>query len=223
MHQKRHQVYVEKDFEIRSLDSLVKMAKARSLQKLEKGAMDNDSVRLPIHGLTERLTENLHDMHHHLQHFMSKKLGQDARHVIAAERARQQQAHLAGDSIIPLPPRRLLGAHGHHHHEHRHHHHTGADLIAEHLSDIGQTSTGDELELLNEYRERYASILGDLLVVRDTLVEFEKGLEKTVDDTALRQKLTEEISELIGPEIGSLRSTRTSISSSSSSSSDEDT
>jgi hypothetical protein len=197
------------------------MAKARSLQKLEKGTTDNDSVRLPIHGITERLTENLHHMHHHLQHVMSKKLGQDAQHVIAAERARQQQAHLAGDSIIPHPPKRLLGSHGHQHHE-RHHHHTSADLIAEHLSDIGQATTGDELELLNEYRERYASILGDLLVVRDTLVEFEKGLEKTVDDTDLRKRLTEEISDLIGPEIGSLRSTRTSISSSSSSSSDED-
>lgn len=196
------------------------MAKARSLQKLEKGTTANDSVRLPIHGITERLTENLHHMHHHLQHVMSKKLGQDAQHVIAAERARQQQAHLAGDSIIPHPPKRLLGSRGHQHHEH--HHHTSADLIAEHLSDIGQATTGDELELLNEYRERYASILGDLLVVRDTLVEFEKGLEKTVDDTGLRKRLTEEISELIGPEIGSLRSTRPSISSSSSSSSDED-
>ena len=225
VHRKRHQVYLQKDFEIRSLNSLVKTAKARSLRKLGKETTENDSVRLPLHGLTERLTENLHHMHHHLQHLMAKKLGPDARHIIAAERARLQQARMAGDTLIPVPPPPVHHPHSHHHHNHHHrhhhhhhHHHTSSELIAEHLSQIGQF-TGDELELLNEYRERYAAILGDLLVVKDALVELEKQLQQQVDDSALRQKLTEEISELIGTERRSFaQSTQESVSSSSSSS-----
>ena len=224
VHRKRHQVYLQKDFEIRSLNSLVKTAKARSLRKLGKETTENDSVRLPLHGLTERLTENLHHMHHHLQHLMAKKLGPDARHIIAAERARLQQARMAGDTLIPVPPPPVHHPHSHHHHNHHHrhhhhhHHHTSSELIAEHLSQIGQF-TGDELELLNEYRERYAAILGDLLVVKDALVELEKQLQQQVDDSALRQKLTEEISELIGTERRSFaQSTQPSVSSSSSSS-----
>ena len=232
VHRKRHQVYLQKDFEIRSLNSLVKTAKARSLRKLGKETTENDSVRLPLHGLTERLTENLHHMHHHLQHLMAKKLGPDARHIIAAERARLQQARMAGDTLIPVPPPPVHHPHSHHHHNHHHrhhhhhhHHHTSSELIAEHLSQIGQF-TGDELELLNEYRERYAAILGDLLVVKDALVELEKQLQQRVDDSALREKLTEEISELVGTERPSFaQSSRGSGSSSSSSSSistDED-
>ena len=227
VHRKRHQVYLQKDFEIRSLNSLVKTAKVRSLQKLGKETAENDSVRLPLHSLTERLTENLHHMHHHLQRLMAKKLGPDARHIIAAERARLQQARLAGDTLIPAPPPPAHHTHSHHHnhnHPNHHHHHTSSELIAEHLSEIGQF-TGDELELLNEYRERYAAILGDLLVVKDALVEFEKGIQERVDDGALRRKLTEEISELIGTERPSFaQSSQDSVSSSSSSaiSSDED-
>lgn len=230
VHRKRHQVYLEKDFEIRSLNSLVRTAKARSLQRFGKESTENDSLRLPLHGITERLTENLHHMHHHLQHLMAKKLGPDARHIIAAERARQEQARMAGDLIIPSPPPPVhhpsSSQHHHHHHHHHRRHHTSSELIAEHLSEIGQF-TGDELELLNEYRERYAAILGDLLVVKEALVEFEKGLEQRVDDSDLRRKLTEEISELVGDERGSFRqlskaSLSSSSSSSSSISSDED-
>jgi hypothetical protein len=217
VHPSRHLVYSDKDFQIRSIDSLVKLAKARSMEKMEKDNTDNESVpSLSLQGLTERLTENLHDMHHHLQHVMANKFGKDAQHVIAAERTLQQQAHLAGNSRLPLrlrqdPPHSKGNRYAQHPQ-------TGAEFIAKHLSEIGRANMGDELELLKEYRERYACILGDLLVLRDSLVEFEKGLEKSVDDTA---KLTEELSDLIGVELGSLHS-RATVPSSSSSLSEQD-
>ena len=68
--------------------------------------------------------------------------------------------------------------------------------IAEHLSEVG-LNIGDELELLNEYRERYADILANLLVVKERLVELEKGLQEQVNEP-LRRQLGEEISELGG-------------------------
>jgi hypothetical protein len=175
VHRKRHQVYQEKDFEIQSLNSLIRQAKQRTTETIQA------DVQLPLHGLAERLTENLQQMHHHLQKLLSQKLGPDARHVIAAERARQSQAEKA----------RLGKDHPEWHHHHHPHH-----AIAEHLSEIG-LNIGDELELLNEYRERYADILANLLVVKERLVELEKGLKEQVDGP-LKRQLAEEISELGG-------------------------
>jgi len=176
VHRKRHQVYQEKDFEIQSLNSLIRQAKQRTNETAQA------DVELPLHGLAERLTVNLQQMHYHLQKLLSQKLGPDARHVIAAERARQSQAERA----------RLGKDHHQWYHHHHHHHHA----IAEHLSEIG-LNIGDELELLNEYRERYADILANLLVVKERLVELERGLQAQVDEP-LRRQLAEEISELSG-------------------------
>lgn len=173
VHRKRHQIYQEKDFEIKSLESLVRQAKQRTHETVQK------DVHLPLHNLTERLTDNLQQMHHHLQKLLSQKLGPDARHVIAAEKARESQTERA----------RL---HGDHHQWHHHHHRT----IPEHLSEIG-LDIGDELELLNEYRERYADILANLLVVKERLVKLERGLQEQVNEP-LRRQLAEEISELDG-------------------------
>jgi hypothetical protein len=173
VHLKRHQVYEEKDFEIKSLTSLIRQAKERTCETVQA------EVQLPLHSLTERLTENLQQMHHHLQKLLSLKLGPDARYVIAAEQLRQSQTEKACRCKY-------------HHQLHHHQHHE----IAEHLSEIG-LNIGDELEWLNEYRERYADILANLLVVKERLVKLEKGLQEQVNEP-LRRQLSEEISELGG-------------------------
>src|SRR5271170_8141856 len=140
VHRKRHQVYEEKDFEIQSLNSLVKNAKQRTCD-----IISDTPVHLPLHNLTERLADNLQSMHRHLQHLLENKLGPDARHIIAAERARQPHARVQGETAV----RRHLS-------------------IPDHLRDIGN-NVADEVELLMEYRERYAVILADLLVVKERL------------------------------------------------------
>jgi len=153
VHRRRHQVYEEKDFEIQSLNSLVRNAKKRACETIS-----DPPVELPLHGLTERLAENLQRMHHHLQSLLEKTLGPDARHVIAAERARQPHPRPADEIVV-------------------HHHPT----IPDHLSEVGN-NVADELELLNEYRQRYAIILADLLVVKEKLVELEQGLHISNDE-----------------------------------------
>jgi len=120
-------------------------------------------------------------MHYHLGKLLAQKLGPDARVVIAAERARHS---LLENQILEN------GFHWQHH-NHREH---NPDQIAEHLSEIGK-DTRDELELLVEYRELYAEVLADLLVVREHLVKLEKDLEGQVDGK-LKKKLTKEIEEL---------------------------
>jgi hypothetical protein len=63
------------------------------------------------------------------------------------------------------------------------------------LGELGQDA-GDELELLNDYRVRYASILAEVLVVKDRLLEFEVGLERRTSDPALSKRLSEDIEKL---------------------------
>jgi len=77
-----------------------------------------------------------------------------------------------------------------------HHHHQGhhPDEIAAHLSEIGK-NTVDELELLVEYRQMYAAVLADLLVVKENLARLEKDLEGQVDEQ-LRKQRTRGIQEL---------------------------
>src|SRR5271154_2998352 len=108
VHRKRHQIYEEKDFEIQSLTSLIRDAKKRTYEAIQNE--HNPNVTLPLHGLTERLSDNMQHMHHHLQNLLVQKLGPDARHVIAAERARlspEDKARLARkaklDEILHLP------------------------------------------------------------------------------------------------------------------------
>ena len=156
----RHHVYHGRDFEIQSLTSLITIAKQKTLSA--------DSIKL--HGLAERVTDNLHHMHHHLQKLLSQTLGPDARHIIVAERTRV--------SVIDRPWI------NHHQHE---------DQIAANLSDIGKSA--DELDLLVEYRELYAAVLADLLIVKEKLVKLEKELQPNLEDEFKRQ-LTREIEEL---------------------------
>lgn len=189
VHRKRYQVYEEKDFEIRSLNSLVNDAKKRTYETIRTEVSDTNSIKLPLHGLTERLADNLQHMHHHLQGLFEKKLGPDARHVIAAERARLTQAErtgLARNNCLDEMVQTL----------NLHPHHTNPELVPEHLSEVGNNII-DELELLNEYRERYAVILADLLVVKERLQALEKGFPNYVD-WCLNNKTNDEISDLMG-------------------------
>jgi Ion channel len=181
MHRQRHQVYKENDFEIRSLYSLVKDAKQRECERvINEENSDDSTVHLPLHHVTERLMESLQQMHHQLQNLLMQKLGSDARHVIAAERARQINREKSCD--IPI----VKGTDDHLEHA----------IIAKHLSEIGREHGADELELLNEYRETYASILAELLIAKDKLVEVEKGLRDRAPEGEWRRRISEELEEL---------------------------
>ena len=48
------------------------------------------------------------------------------------------------------------------------------------MSEVGNNIM-DELELLNEYRERYTVIVADLLVVKERLEVLKKGFPNYVD------------------------------------------
>lgn len=137
----RKQVYAGKHLQIHSLNSLVKMAKERTIERV-----DASISSLPLLEMTNRLMTNLEVMHHHLQSLLIQKLSPDARNVIAAERARQAKTY----DFQELRSPHLIG------------------MAPEYVND---------LELLNEYRKRYADILGELLVAKDRLLELERGLQ----------------------------------------------
>ena len=150
------------------------MAKEKTRERLETDA-DETSVTLPIHDVAERIMVSLQHMHHHLQNFMMQKMGADARHIITAERARQASVHqLEGQS-------KKVDDSAH---------------VPKHLSEIGQEHGHDELELLNEYRLRYAAIMGELLVAKDRLLELEMGLKDKAPNDSLKRTLSEDIEEL---------------------------
>jgi hypothetical protein len=153
----RHQVYQEKHSEIQSMTSLVTVAKQKTCDTIRA----DDSVKL--HGIAERMTDNLHHMNYHLQKLLAQKLGPDARHIIVAEGAR-----------LPMAEKMRLAAGFLNHHHHQGH---PADEIAAHLSEVGK-NTGDELELLVEYRQFYAAVLADLLIVKENLAKLEKETDK---------------------------------------------
>ena len=173
VNRKRNQVYQDKNFQIQSLNSLVRSAKEKTFERIDT---DQRSIHLPLHTLTERLTESLQQMHQHLSSLLMQKLGPDARNVIAAERDRQLRA----EGERPQKTMRREVKH---------------DRDAEsHLSEIEQLDK-DELELLNEYRERYAEILAELQVAKDRLLEYEKeDAEKGIDMTLIGdiEELTED-------------------------------
>ena len=104
-----------------------------------------------------------------------QKLGPDARNVIAAERARESRAEKE-------KLQKQVGKHEN-------------GTVAGTLTDVGQDGR-DELELLNEYRERYATILADLMVAKERLVDLEKGLQRRTRSDSLRRRLSNDIEEL---------------------------
>lgn len=124
-----------------------------------------------LHDLAERVTNNLNRMHVHLEKVLARKMGPDARHIITAERRRQRVVKTGYCWLND----------GHH-----------QDEIAAHLSEVGKCA--DELELLVEYRQLYAAVMADLLIVKDNLVNLERKLQPTME--VHLKKLTEEIEEL---------------------------
>lgn len=144
----RKQVYAGKHFQIHSLNSLVKMAKIRTIERVNSNSDPID--RFPLLDMTNRLMTNLEVMHHHLQSLLMDKLSPEARNVIAAERARQQKDERCDKndySNLMEPARECV----------------------------------NDLELLNEYRKRYADILGELLVAKDRLLELGRELQDESD------------------------------------------
>jgi len=190
---RKNQVYEDKDFQIQSLNSLVRTAKRKACEKMHNDNADSKSVQLPLHEFTDRLSESLQQMHHHLQCLLMKKLGPDARNVITAERARQYRSDKERmgkarktDCEEPDEEKKDL------------------DQIASHLSEVGQDNK-DELELLNDYRERYASILAELLVAKDRLKELERNLKEQNVYPNLERRLTKDLEELSDDEIDRTR------------------
>jgi len=173
VHRKKNLVYQDKDFEIQSLNSLVRKAKKATSERLSRTLTDDSvkSVHLPLHDLTERLQHSLQQMHHHLQSLLMQKLGPDARNVIAAERARQTRAEIEKLEQEAGEPRNP------------------------NLPELGHDG-GDELEQLNDYRERYAAILAELMVAKERLVDLEKGLQRSAGSDALRRRISDDIEEL---------------------------
>lgn len=188
VHRKKRSIYEEKDFEIVSLNSLIKLAKQKTNERIDTGLSEKDMqpVKIPLQDLTDRLTDSLQQMHHHLQSLLMQKLGPDARNVIAAERARQTRSE---KQKLEQTAKKLEQKQG-----------DEVENMATNLSELGQDA-GDELELLNDYRERYAAILAELLVAKDRLLELEKGLEERANDK-LRRSLDKDISELSGEDEG---------------------
>ena len=76
-------------------------------------------------------------------------------------------------------------------------HQKDADHIPSHLSEVGQGDK-DELELLNEYRERYASVLAELYVAKERLIAYEKRMQEKIKHPGLQRRLSEDIEELSG-------------------------
>ena len=185
VHRRRNQVYQDKDFQIQSLNSLVKNARERTFEMIDTDFSDQKSIHLPLHTLTERITESLQQMHHHLSSLLMQKLGPDARNVIAAERARQSRAE---NERLRYPLRKQE---------------RDADPIAAYVTEIAQQDK-DELELLNEYRERYAVILAELQIAKDRLVEYEKSVQDHMDN-GLQGTLNKDIEELSGQGGGTAR------------------
>jgi hypothetical protein len=182
VNKRRNRIYQEKEFEIQSLESLVRKAKIKTNERIQRSHSSAvpSTVHLPLQELNERLTDSLQQMHHHLQSLLMQKLGPDGRNVIAAERARQTRSEndkLAatareGEDKVENPKE--------------------GENMATTLGELGQDA-GDELELLNDYRVRYASILAELLVAKDRLLELEVGLTKRTSDPALVRRLSKDI------------------------------
>lgn len=181
VHKRRSKVYKDKDFEIQSLESLVRIAKKNTNERIERSHSSSvPSVQLPLQELNDRLTDSLQQMHHHLQSLLMQKLGPDARNVIAAERARQTRTEKDRLAASAKDGKEKLGKPD------------DVEHMANTLGELGQDA-GDELELLNDYRVRYANILAELLVAKDRFLGLETGLERGASDPALIRRLSKDI------------------------------
>jgi len=135
-------------------------------------------------------------MHHHLQTLLMQKLGPDARNVIAAERARQDRVEKERlEKSASNGPE----------------HQRDADHIPSHLSEVGQDGK-DELELLNEYRERYATVLAELDIAKERLIAYEKQMQEKIKHPGLQRRLSEDIEELNGDEEEQRRAKKKALS-----------
>jgi hypothetical protein len=191
---KRLGLYKDKDFSVQSLTSLVQIAKERTIERMENGS-PSDEPKLPLHGLTERLTESLEQMHHNIQSLLMQKLGPDARNIIAAERARTTRGKMekleAEESMLANKSK--------------------AKLVARTLSEAG-SDDGDELCMLNAYREQYARMLAELAIARDSLVELEQKLQEGGGGKKVQRQISEDMDELGELGSGRRRLTRRSTS-----------
>ena len=181
-HRQKHQVYRKREFEIHSLNSLVKTAKEKECKRIHEDAADDDTVKLPLHNLTERLMASLHLMHHQLQNLLLHTLGSDARNVITAERARQTDV-LKDELDTNMAIEEIKST-------------RDEECVPRHLNQVGQTNCKDELELLNEYRERYAAIIAGVLIARERLLELEKNMKDQTTDDDFKRRLSEEMSQI---------------------------
>jgi hypothetical protein len=124
--------------------------------------------------LMDRLTDGFQQMNQKYQNVLMQKLGADARHLIAAERARRRSippaCHQVNTTLLENLPETGIG-----------------DSLAE-----VSHNRGDELELLNQYREHYATMLAELLVAKERVLALAKMIENQVEGD-LRQRIGREI------------------------------
>jgi hypothetical protein len=110
-----------------------------------------------------------------------QKLGPDARNIIAAERARQTRAKT--EQLEAREPKDKMKE----------------DNVAKTLAEVGSEG-GDELEMLNAYRERYAGMLAHLAIARDSLVTMETTLQREgAGGPALQHRVSEDMVKLGRP------------------------
>jgi hypothetical protein len=191
VHHQRHRVYEEKNFQIQSLSSLITEAKRKACESLDQCANLHlephpRPVELPLHQVTERMMANLmaglQQMNYLLGNILMQKLGRDAVHLIHVERQRAKDKGWFKEvfkKVDELEKSKVVQ-------------HT----LPEHLHELGQNSSAHDLELLNEYRERYAHMIADLLVAKELLVDFERGLQSSSQDEELRSQVKEDLDEL---------------------------
>jgi hypothetical protein len=190
-HHQRHQVYQEKQFEVQSLTSLIKEAKRKACESMDQCTKLHQDpgprpVELPLHEVTERMMENLMEglqqMHYLLGNILLQKLGRDAGHLIHVERQRAKDKGFFKEAFKKAAELEKAKV--------------GAHMVPEHLHELGQNSSAHDLELLNEYRERYAHMMAELLIAKELLVDFERGLQSSSQDEGLRSQVVEDLGEL---------------------------
>ena len=181
---RRQQVYKEKNFEIQSLTYLVYEAKRKVAEKydLNPESPNYRPIHLPFHGLTEHLMDTLQQMHHLLGNILMQKLGRDAQHVITAERSRTKDQELFRDAFNKAEEACQADR-------------AKAHAIPEHLSELGQNTSAHDLELLMEYRERYARVIAELLLAKELLVDLETRLRDSQYE-GLRERALKDLNEL---------------------------
>jgi hypothetical protein len=130
----------------------------------------------------ENLMEGLQQMHYLLGNILMQKLGRDAGHLIHVERQRAKDKGMfkEGFKKAAEQEKRNVGAH----------------TVPMHLRELGQNSSAHDLELLNEYREHYAHTIAELLIAKELLVDFERGLQSSSQDAELRSQAMEDLDEL---------------------------